>query len=157
MTDDWKLWNDGLIPKMAQTIYDEKRFDLVPIFADALDESGYPDHSVALKLRDTPSDSIRVFRFLAPIIGGELKDSVEWIEEFVKRFVRDEWDIEEGNPEITYESLMGLAPGGRITQYGRSSWQEEFYSNSETFYNHYEIAAGTKIEDSEIWLFGCSC
>src|SRR5262249_20605230 len=33
-------WNSGTIPKLAQAIYDERRFREVPIVADALEEAG---------------------------------------------------------------------------------------------------------------------
>jgi hypothetical protein len=33
---DWLTWNGGTVPKLAQTIYDERRFQDLPILADAL-------------------------------------------------------------------------------------------------------------------------
>lgn len=33
-------WNDATIPKLAQFIYDERRFDDLPILADALIDAG---------------------------------------------------------------------------------------------------------------------
>lgn len=36
----WLSWNDGTISKLAQTIYDERAFDRLPILADALEEAG---------------------------------------------------------------------------------------------------------------------
>jgi hypothetical protein len=33
-------WKDGTLPKLAQAIYDERRFDEMPILADALEEAG---------------------------------------------------------------------------------------------------------------------
>jgi hypothetical protein len=36
----WLAWNDGTIPKLAQAIYDERRFSDLPILADALEEAG---------------------------------------------------------------------------------------------------------------------
>jgi hypothetical protein len=37
---EWLLWNEGLVPKLAQAIYDENAFDRLPILADALEEAG---------------------------------------------------------------------------------------------------------------------
>ena len=37
---DWSTWNNGTVPNLAQTIYDDRRFDLLPILADALEEAG---------------------------------------------------------------------------------------------------------------------
>jgi hypothetical protein len=36
----WLAWKDGTIPKMARAIYEEQRFDGMPILADALEEAG---------------------------------------------------------------------------------------------------------------------
>jgi hypothetical protein len=36
----WLTWNDSTIVKIAQTIYDERAFDRLPILADALQDSG---------------------------------------------------------------------------------------------------------------------
>src|SRR5262249_51106589 len=36
----WLTWNDGTVHKLAQTVYDDRRFDLLPILADALEEAG---------------------------------------------------------------------------------------------------------------------
>ncbi|HLW68939.1 MAG TPA: hypothetical protein VKS79_26745 [Gemmataceae bacterium] len=37
---DWLLWRGGTVPKLAQTIYDDHRFDLLAILSDALQEAG---------------------------------------------------------------------------------------------------------------------
>lgn len=36
----WCRWHDGTIPKLAQSIYDDRAFDSLPILADALEEAG---------------------------------------------------------------------------------------------------------------------
>jgi hypothetical protein len=36
----WLAWNDGIIPKLAQSIYEERTFERMPILADALEEAG---------------------------------------------------------------------------------------------------------------------
>jgi hypothetical protein len=36
----WLLWNDAVVPKMAQSIYEERAFERLPILADALEEAG---------------------------------------------------------------------------------------------------------------------
>jgi hypothetical protein len=37
---EWLQWNEGLVPKLAQAIYDENAFHRLPILADALEEAG---------------------------------------------------------------------------------------------------------------------
>jgi hypothetical protein len=36
----WRTWNGGCVVKMARAIYDERRFDDLPVLADALEEAG---------------------------------------------------------------------------------------------------------------------
>ena len=36
----WLRWNNGTIPALARTIYDERRFENMPVLADALEEAG---------------------------------------------------------------------------------------------------------------------
>jgi hypothetical protein len=36
----WLSWNNGTIPKLAQSIYTDRAFDRLPILADALEDAG---------------------------------------------------------------------------------------------------------------------
>jgi hypothetical protein len=36
----WLAWNDSTIPKIAQSIYDDRAFDRLPILADSLEDAG---------------------------------------------------------------------------------------------------------------------
>ncbi len=36
----WLAWNDGVVRKLTQSIYDEQAFERMPILADALEEAG---------------------------------------------------------------------------------------------------------------------
>jgi hypothetical protein len=42
----WLRWKDGALPKMAQAIYDERRFADLPVLADALEDAGCADAAV---------------------------------------------------------------------------------------------------------------
>jgi hypothetical protein len=42
----WLTWRDGTIPKLAQSIYDDRAFDQLPILADALEEAGCTSREV---------------------------------------------------------------------------------------------------------------
>ena len=37
---EWLRWNDGAVVKLAQSIYDQRAFEDLPILADALEEAG---------------------------------------------------------------------------------------------------------------------
>lgn len=54
----WKKWNDQLVEKVARTIYDEARFDELPILADALEEAGC-DHPLLLSHLRSPGPHYR--------------------------------------------------------------------------------------------------
>jgi hypothetical protein len=40
ITPDVGVWNDGTVVKLAQAIYEDRAFDLLPVLADALEEAG---------------------------------------------------------------------------------------------------------------------
>jgi hypothetical protein len=47
----WLAWNGGAVVKMARVIYDERRFEELPILADALEEAGCADGVLLEHLR----------------------------------------------------------------------------------------------------------
>jgi hypothetical protein len=50
----WLAWNNGTIAKLAATIYDERRFELMPILADALEDAGCHDSEMLGHCRGMP-------------------------------------------------------------------------------------------------------
>jgi hypothetical protein len=47
----WRRWKDGLIPAMAQAIYEAHRFDDLPILADALEDAGCDNRDILAHCR----------------------------------------------------------------------------------------------------------
>jgi hypothetical protein len=47
----WLRWNDGCVGKIAQSIYDERRFQEIPILADALEDAGCDDEDILTHCR----------------------------------------------------------------------------------------------------------
>jgi hypothetical protein len=39
-------WNDGIVPRLAQDIYDERTFDRLPILAEALEDADFHDADI---------------------------------------------------------------------------------------------------------------
>jgi hypothetical protein len=58
MSSLWLTWNDGTVAKMAQTIYEERRFTDLPILADALEEAGCTEPSILDHCR-RPGEHVR--------------------------------------------------------------------------------------------------
>jgi hypothetical protein len=48
----WLAWNDGAIRKMAQTTYDERAFDRLPLLADALEDAGCDNARILAHCRE---------------------------------------------------------------------------------------------------------
>jgi hypothetical protein len=48
----WLTWNDGTVVKMAQTIYDDRRFEDLPIWADALMKAGCQNEDILSHCRN---------------------------------------------------------------------------------------------------------
>jgi hypothetical protein len=48
----WLTWNGGTIPGLAQSIYQERAFDRMPILADALEEAGCAEATLLSHCRD---------------------------------------------------------------------------------------------------------
>jgi hypothetical protein len=51
-------WNDGIVPKLAQAIYDDRAFDRLPILADALEEAGCTNADILNHCRQ-PGEHVR--------------------------------------------------------------------------------------------------
>lgn len=165
MIDDWRIWNDSTVPRLAQAIYDDRRFDLMPMLADALEESGYPDESLPPKFRDSELTRITAIRLLAPIIGVELKKAVGWMEAFAKRLGPGKiWGG--AHTRMTYEDLVGFAEAflkdrgnDYVVQKDSDHWRSTMWEEGVTmeFWENYEIVTGTKVEDSRDSFFDCTC
>jgi hypothetical protein len=54
----WLKWNDGLIPALARSIYDERAYDRLPVLADALEDAGCRSEQLLDHLR-SPGPHIR--------------------------------------------------------------------------------------------------
>jgi hypothetical protein len=66
----WLRWNDSTVPKLAQAIYEERRFGDLPILADALEEAGCTDAGILDHFR-RPGEHVRGCWALDLILGKE--------------------------------------------------------------------------------------
>jgi pSer/pThr/pTyr-binding forkhead associated (FHA) protein len=55
----WGHWNDGCVGKMARLIYNEERFEDLPILADALEEAGCTEGPLLEHLREYRQAHVR--------------------------------------------------------------------------------------------------
>jgi hypothetical protein len=51
LSPSWLDWNDRTVPRMAQALYDGRRFDEVPVLGDALEEAGCDDEDLLAHCR----------------------------------------------------------------------------------------------------------
>jgi hypothetical protein len=47
----WLAWGDGVVARLVRSIHDSRRFEDLPILADALDEAGCDDEALLSHLR----------------------------------------------------------------------------------------------------------
>jgi hypothetical protein len=46
LAPDWLRWNEAMVVRLAQSIYDDRGFDRLPILADALEDAGCTDNDI---------------------------------------------------------------------------------------------------------------
>jgi hypothetical protein len=66
----WLDWSGGTVPKLAQAIYDERRFGDMPILADALEEAGCDNADVLAHCRSS-GEHVRGCWVLDLLLGKE--------------------------------------------------------------------------------------
>ena len=64
----WLRWHDRCVVKMAQSIYEERRFEELPILGDALEEAGCDDEEILWHCR-APGEHARGCWLLDAILG----------------------------------------------------------------------------------------
>jgi hypothetical protein len=55
---NWLSWENSTVPRLAQTIYDERNFGLLPILADALEAAGCTNEDILRHCRE-PGEHVR--------------------------------------------------------------------------------------------------
>jgi hypothetical protein len=68
LDDAWLAWNNGTVPKLAQAIYDERRFGDLPVLADALEDAGCDDAELLGHCR-APGEHVRGCWVVDAILG----------------------------------------------------------------------------------------
>jgi hypothetical protein len=66
----WLSWKDRTLPKLAQAIYDERRFEDMPILADALEDAGCADAAILSHCRG-PGPHVRGCWVLDLLLGKQ--------------------------------------------------------------------------------------
>jgi len=66
----WLGWNNGVIPRLAQAIYDERAFDRLPILADALEDAGCENADILAHCRQ-PGEHVRGCWVLDLLLGKQ--------------------------------------------------------------------------------------
>jgi hypothetical protein len=66
----WLAWNGSTVPRLAQTVYDERAFDRLPVLADALEDAGCSDADLLGHLRG-PGPHVRGCWAVDLLLGKE--------------------------------------------------------------------------------------
>jgi hypothetical protein len=70
INQSWLAWGDGTVPKLARAIYDERRFEELPVLADALEEAGCTDSDILSHCRG-PGPHVRGCWVIDLLLGKE--------------------------------------------------------------------------------------
>ena len=65
----WLSWNDGTVVRLARAIYDECRFQDLPVLADALEEAGCAEPGILGPMRRKPTPHLYAVRVLYALLG----------------------------------------------------------------------------------------
>jgi hypothetical protein len=68
LDQSWLSWNDGIVAKIAQGIYEDRAFDRMPILHDALLDAGCSDEDLLLHCRN-PEGHVRGCWVVDQILG----------------------------------------------------------------------------------------
>jgi hypothetical protein len=66
----WLAWNDGTVRKLAEAVYQERRFGDLPVVADALEDAGCTDRDILNHLRG-PGPHVRGCWVVDLLLGRE--------------------------------------------------------------------------------------
>ncbi len=64
----WLHWNNGTVPRLAQAIYDERRYQNLPILADALQDAGCTDETILAHCH-SPTSHVRGCWVIDALLG----------------------------------------------------------------------------------------
>jgi hypothetical protein len=95
----WLPWNDGIIPKLAQGIYEDRAFDRMPILADALEDAGCADADILAHCRE-PCEHARGCWCLDLLLAKESIHPAARPDGQRERFVRFRPSRAEGLPDV---------------------------------------------------------
>jgi len=70
LASEWLAWEDGLIPGLAQTIYETRAYDRLPILGDALEDANCTNTDLLAHLR-SPGPHVRGCWALDLILGKQ--------------------------------------------------------------------------------------
>jgi hypothetical protein len=77
LNESWLTWSDCTVAKLAQSIYDDRAFDRLPVLADALEEAGCTDEKMLDHCRIS-GFHVRGCWFLDLLLGNTAKAG-SWI------------------------------------------------------------------------------
>lgn len=149
---DWQSWNDGTVPGLCRSIIDNKRGNIAPLLADALEESGHHDAGQLTPiLRATPGDPVDIRVAAGDLLGMNLSASVDWLKAFA-----DKWNFD-------YDEMIEAAQDkeGYITARGIDLHHaSELDPGDEAeFWRHMEALTHTEFSDDhrKDFVWSCTC
>jgi hypothetical protein len=140
-------WRTPSVVGICAKIREDQDYSLLPVLADALEDSGYPDGEVLVQMRISNTygynERSLLPRLVSLVESDEGAKAIEWLDDCANKYARN-W--------LEYEEYA--------TQIGSEHWRDTFSSSlREQFWKCYEIVYGVTLpEDKKQYsFFSCSC
>jgi hypothetical protein len=109
----WLVWNGGTVPQLARTIYEEGRFEDLPILADALEDAGCGEADLLAHGRSAGPHSRRCW-VLDLILGPAMAHSLPGQQEAIERRRIQQMLVNCGYSRARAADALGIS---RVTLY----------------------------------------
>jgi hypothetical protein len=179
-------WLTSTVVDLAQTIYDLRAYESLPVLADALEDAGCDDRELIVYLRTRDEKWLQLLDCFAAFWEGkyerplqaddvlywlsrcsrmpkDVDQSLEMIKNWAVKIGSPGWydDVETDREDATPQRLVRWAAeyrrSGDYVHMGANMDYQDYWDRMEEFWRSYEDLTGEKVEDATQSFFSCAC
>lgn len=141
---------------------DARRFDALPILADALQDGGCDDERSLSQCQEAAASPIDFERLVNIVFSEKTEAAVRWLEQFAKDIGYEDEDHVEP-PTYTYERIVEIGRYGVEEGY-MGFWTDagaDFFRDSDEdareFFRNWSLVTGVAVSDEKVSQIAVSC